>query len=100
MLDRVRERLRYLHYSLRTEVAYVHWIRRIVLQSGKRRPEGVGRAEVEAFLMQLASARRASPATQRQAVSALRFPYKEVLGSGLPWRKEIGSPLDRPLVAA
>ena len=40
LLDQVRERMRYLHYSLRTEVAYVHWIRRFVLWSGKRHPRG------------------------------------------------------------
>lgn len=70
LLDQVRERMRYLHYSLRTEVAYVHWIRRFVLWSGKRHPKEMGRAEVESFLTHLASVLRVSPATHRQALSA------------------------------
>lgn len=95
LLDQVRERMRYLHYSLRTEVAYVHWIRRFVLWNGKRHPREMGRAEVEAFLTHLAGALRVSPATHRQALSALLFLYKEVLGSELPWMKEIGRPPER-----
>ncbi len=95
LLDQVRERLRYLHYSLRTELAYVQWIRRFVLWSGKRHPREMGRAEVEGFLTHLARDGQVSPATHRQALSALLFLYKEVLGQELPWMKEIGRPPER-----
>lgn len=95
LLDQVRERLRYLHYSLRTEVAYVQWIRRFVLWSGKRHPREMGRVEVEGFLTHLARDGQVSPATHRQALSALLFLYKEVLGQELPWMKEIGRPPER-----
>jgi hypothetical protein len=50
LLDQVRERLRYLHYSLRTEQTYVYWVRWFVRFHGVRHPKGMGAAEVEAFL--------------------------------------------------
>jgi hypothetical protein len=49
LLDRVRERIRFKHYSLRTEDAYVQWIKRFILFHGKRHPAEMGAAEVEAF---------------------------------------------------
>lgn len=87
------ERLRYLHYSLRTEDAYVYWVRKFVLWSGKRHPRLMGAAEVEGFLSMLANERKVSPATHRQALSALLFLYKEVLGQDLPWMAELGRPV-------
>jgi integrase len=92
LLDQVRERLRYLHYSLRTEDAYVYWVRFFVRFSGMKHPRSLGRAEVEAFLSMLASQRQVSVSTHRQALSALLFLYKEVLGQELPWMDEIGRP--------
>jgi len=85
LLDRVRERIRFKHYSVRTEEVYVQWVKRFVLHHGKRHPAQMGAAEVEAFLTHLAVAGRVSAATQNQARSALLFLYKEVLGSALPW---------------
>ncbi|MEO8487404.1 MAG: integron integrase [Betaproteobacteria bacterium] len=85
LLDRVRERIRLKHYSIRTEQAYCDWIRRFVVFHGKRHPSALGAAEVEAFLTALAVRDRVAASTQNQAKSALLFLYKEVLGVELPW---------------
>ncbi len=89
LLDRVRERLRLKHYSLRTETAYLGWIRRFIHFHGKRHPSDLGKAEVEAFLTHLAVERNVAAATQNQALSALLFLYGEVLGMELPWLDEV-----------
>lgn len=85
LLDRVRERIRYKHYSLRTEESYVQWIRRFILFHDKRHPSEMGGPEVETFLTSLAVEGNVAASTQNQARSALLFLYKEVLGSELPW---------------
>lgn len=85
LLDRVRERIRYKHYSLRTEESYVQWVKRFVVFHGKRHPSEMGAPEVEAFLTSLAVEGNVAASTQNQARSALLFLYKEVLGSELPW---------------
>ncbi|HTS55805.1 MAG TPA: integron integrase [Burkholderiales bacterium] len=85
LLDQVRARLRVKHYSIRTEEAYVDWIRRFILFHGKRHPRELGATEVEAFLTHLAVAGRVAASTQAQAKSALLFLYREVLGVELPW---------------
>jgi integron integrase len=95
LLAQVRERLRYLHYSLRTEEAYVYWIRFFVKWSGLRHPKDMGKHDVEAFLSHLANERKVAPSTHRQALSALLFLYKEVLSIELPWMQEIGRPPER-----
>jgi integron integrase len=89
LLDRVRDRIRFKHYSLRTEQAYVEWIRRFVFFHGRRHPGEMGAAEVEAFLTHLAVAGKVSASTQNQAKSALLFLYKEVLGVELPWLENV-----------
>lgn len=89
LLDRVRDRIRRKHYSIRTEQAYVDWIRRFVLHHDKRHPRDMGAAEVEAFLTHLAVAKPVSASTQNQAKSAILFLYKEVLGEALPWLEGI-----------
>jgi site-specific recombinase XerD len=93
LLDQIRERLRYMHYSLRTEQTYVHWVRRFVRFHALRHPREMGRAEVEAFLTMLANERKVAPSTHRQALSALLYLYKEVLSQELPWMQEIGRPV-------
>lgn len=93
LLDQVRERLRYMHYSLLTEKAYVYWVRYFVRYSGLRHPREMGQAEVEAFLSMLATERKVSVSTHRQALSALLFLYKEVLDQELPWMAQIGRPV-------
>lgn len=93
LLDQLRERLRYLHYSLRTEQTYVYWARWFIRFHGLRHPREMGQREVEAFLTMLANERKVAPSTHRQALSALLFLYKEVLGQELPWMQEIGRPV-------
>jgi integron integrase len=85
LLDRVRDKIRLKHYSLRTEQAYVDWIRRFILHHGKRHPGDMGAPEVEAFLTHLAVAGKVAASTQNQAKSALLFLYREVLQTDLPW---------------
>jgi hypothetical protein len=85
LLDRVRERIRTKHYSIRTEDAYADWIRRFILFHGKRHPRELEAKHVESFLTYLAVERRVSASTQSQAKSALLFLYKEVLQEELPW---------------
>ncbi len=89
LLDEVRRRLRLRHYSLRTEQAYVGWIRRYVRANGKRHPRALGAAEVERFLSDLATAGSVSAGTQNQALSALLFLYREVLQIELPWLDQV-----------
>lgn len=95
LLDQLRERLRYLHYSLRTEHAYVYWVRAFVRWSGMRHPRELGKPEVEGFLSNLANVRSVSASTHKQALSAILFLYKEVLAQQLPWLGEIGRPTVR-----
>ena len=85
LLEQVRARLRVKHYSLRTEQAYVNWIRRFVIANGRRHPREMARAEVEAFLTRLATDGQVSAGTQNQALAALLFLYREVLDIELPW---------------
>ncbi len=93
LLDRLRERLRYMHYSLRTEEAYVHWVRDFVRWSRGRHPRELGKDEVQQYLIMLANERRVAAATHRQALSALLFLYREVFGAEMPWLRELGSPV-------
>ena len=92
VLDQLRERIRYLHYSLRTEQAYVHWVRAFIRFHGVRHPATLGSSEVEAFLSWLANERKVSASTHRQALAALLFFYGKVLCVDLPWLQEIGRP--------
>lgn len=91
LLDQVRDRIRRKHYSMRTEDAYLHWIKRFIFFHGKRHPREMGAPEVEKFLTHLAVAGRVSASTQNQAKSALLFLYKEVLEQTLPWLDNIES---------
>lgn len=79
ILDRVRVATRRLHYSIRTEDAYVHWARRFILFHGTRHPDEMGEAEIVGFLNHLAVEGRVAASTQNQALSALLFLYKVVL---------------------
>ena len=92
LLDQVRERIRYLHYSIRTEDAYVHWIKAFIFFHGRRHPGELGGPEVEAFLSWQANERNVAVSTHRQALSALLFLYQKVLGLNLPWMEAIGRP--------
>ncbi len=92
LLAQVRERARYLHYSLRTEKAYVYWIRFFIRWHGMRHPRDLGPPQVESFLSMLATERRVSASTHNQALSALLFLYREVLGTNLAWLKDVQRP--------
>lgn len=92
LLDQIRERIRYKHYSLRTEQAYVQWVRMFVKWHGLRHPRDMGQLEIEGFLAMLANERRVAAATHNQALSALLFLYREVLGMDLPWLDGVQRP--------
>ena len=79
LLEQVRRAIRRKHYSYRTEMAYLHWIRRYILFHDRRHPLEMGEAEVAAFLTHLAVDRTVSASTQNQALSAVLFLYKQVL---------------------
>jgi integron integrase len=89
LMERVRRRLRAKHYSFRTEKTYLQWIRRFILDNGKRHPKKMGGAEVEAFLSVLATRGKVAASTQNQALSAILFLYREVLGQQLPWMENV-----------
>lgn len=77
----MRDKLRSLHYSYRTEQSYIPWVRRFILFSGKRHPREMGKPEVEKFLTHLAVDRNVAASTQNQALSAILFLYQQVLPS-------------------
>lgn len=79
LLEQVRQACRVRHYSLRTEDAYVQWIRRFILFHNKRHPLQMGASEINAFLTYLAVEGQVGPSTQNQAFSALLFLYQKVL---------------------
>jgi integron integrase len=89
LLDQLRHHTRLRHYSYRTEQAYVGWVRRFIIFHKKRHPASMGAVEVESFLSYLASERNVAAATQAQALSAVLFLYKAVLGNELPWLENI-----------
>ncbi len=89
LLDAIRQALRFKHYSIRTEQAYVDWSRRFILHHGRRHPREMGAEEIRAFLTHLAVEGQVAASTQNQALSALLFLYKEVLEIDLPWVGDI-----------
>ncbi len=89
LLDQVREVVRMRHYSIRTEQAYVQWIRRFILFHGKRHPRDMGAPELTAFLSDLALQRNVAASTQNQALHAILFLYRDVLKLDLPWLTEV-----------
>jgi integron integrase len=93
--DQLREAIRYRHYSLRTEQSYVYWARAFIRHHGLRHPREMGAAEVESFLGYLAGSRGVSASTHKQALCALLFLYREVLGIDLPWMQQLARPAVR-----
>lgn len=85
LLDQMRAAIRVKHYSLRTEKTYISWVRHFIHWSGLRHPADMGAVEIEAFLSMLANQRDVAASTQNQALAALLFLYKQVLGVDLPW---------------
>jgi integrase len=84
LLDQVAAKMRLLHYSKRTERAYVDWIKRYILFHNKRHPREMGVEEIEAFLTHLAVEGNVTASTQNQAFSALLFLYQRILDVKLP----------------
>nr|MDP2190605.1 tyrosine-type recombinase/integrase [Rhodoferax sp.] len=96
LLDQLRERIRYMHYSLSTEKVYLYWARFFIRWHGRngqmKHPRTMGAPEIEAFLTMLAAERKVSTSTHNQALSALLFLYREVLNLDLPWMDGINRP--------
>ena len=85
----MREHIRRLDYSLRTEQSYLNWVKRYILFHNKRHPTELGKAEMDAFLTDLAVNSTVSASTQNQALSALVFMYKQVPEMDPPWVKNV-----------
>ena len=85
--EQLHEAIRRRNFSRRTEQSYWYWIRWFIRHNGVRHPAEMGAREVEAFLSWLATERDVAAATQNQALAALLFLYKQVLGQELPWFK-------------
>lgn len=83
LMDQVRCTLRAKHYSLRTEEAYIHWIKRFIFFHNKRHPAQMGEPEINQFLSHLAVEAKVAASTQNQALSALLFLYQAVLGKDI-----------------
>ncbi len=89
LLDQVRRLIRVKHYSIRTEEAYVNWIKRFILFHGKRHPVEMGGAEVSRFLSHLAVEEKVSASTQNQALSAILFLYRDLLKRDFGWLDDV-----------
>jgi integron integrase len=89
LLDQVRDVIRRRHYSIRTEQAYVDWIKRFIIFHDKRHPSEMAEEEVAQFLTHLARDLNVAPSTQNQALSALLFLYKEVLNHEIGWLEKV-----------
>jgi integron integrase len=96
LLDQLRESIRYKHYSVRTEQAYVYWVRWFIRFHGLKHPREMSAPEAEAFLRYLAVERKISASTHKVALSALLYLYKEVLNMELPWMDQLVRPQSRP----
>jgi len=79
LLDQVREVIRKKHYSIRTEQAYLQWIRRFIFFHNKRHPKRMGEKEISQYISHLATHGKVAASTQNQALNALVFLYKHVL---------------------
>ena len=80
LLGQMRDLIRRKHYSIRTEQAYLGWAKRYILFHRKRHPQEMGEAQIVTFLSHLAVDRNVAASTQNQALNALVFLYKQVLG--------------------
>jgi integrase len=89
LLDQIREAIRIRHYSVRTEEAYVSWIKRLILFHGKRHPLEMGEDESIRFLSALAVHEQVSASTQNQALCALLFLYRYVLDRDVGWLHDV-----------
>ena len=89
LLDQARDAIRVRHYSIRTEETYIQWIKRYIFFHHKKHPREIGEAEITAFLTHLAAVKHVAASTQNQAMAAILFLYKEVLGMKLDWLADV-----------
>jgi integron integrase len=89
LLDQVRDRIRFKHYSWRTEQAYIDWIKRYIRFSDNCHPSALSAIDVERFLAHLAAEEGVAQSTQNQAPSALLFLYRQVLGRDVRWLAQV-----------
>lgn len=89
LLEVAREKMRTRHLAYRTEQTYLQWIRRYVAFHDRRHPRDLGAPEVEQFLTHLAVNGKVSASTQNQALQAVLFLYRQVLGVDLPWLENV-----------
>lgn len=89
LLDQVRLELQVKHYSVKTEKAYVSWIKQFILFHNKTHPEKLGKKEIQQFLNYLTTERKVSSSTQNQALQGILFLYKNVLKESVGWIDEI-----------
>ena len=89
LLDQVRDVIRRKHYNIRTEQAYVDWIKRFIIYHNKRHPAGMAEDDIAQFLTHLARNLNVAASTQNQALSALLFLYKEVLKQEIGWLEKV-----------
>lgn len=87
--DQIRAACRVRHYSMATEKAYVRWYKQFVRWAGLKHPATLGGDRVQAWLSHLATDREVSASTQRQALAAMLFLYRQVLGIKLPWLNDL-----------
>lgn len=83
LLDRMSDKIRFMHYSPKTEDSYISWAKRYILFHNKKHPSKMGKFEIEAFLTFLAVKKKVSPTTQNQAFHAILFLYEKVLNISL-----------------
>ncbi|PLY05002.1 MAG: integron integrase [Arcobacter sp.] len=83
LLDIMKDKIRFKHYSISTEKTYIHWAKRYILYHNKRHPKEMGKLEIEQFLTHLATKLNVSPNTQNQAFNAILFLYEQVLNISL-----------------
>ena len=89
LIDQTRNVLRLFHYSIRTEEAYIQWIKRFILFHKKRHPKDMGEKEIRIFLTHLAVDKHVSASTQNQALSTVLFLYQRVLEARLDWIDDV-----------
>lgn len=98
--ERIAIACRTRQYSLSTERTYVHWAKAYASWHGRKHPAKMGADEVQAYLNHLAVEREVAPSTQKQALSALLFLYRQVLGLNMPWLEGLARPKGLPRLPA
>jgi len=92
LLEQVQDALRTKHYSYRTEQTYIDWIKRYILFHQKQHPKDLGVEQIRAFIAHLATERKVATSTQNQALSAILFLYRTVLGQEISLSPDLINP--------